>query len=94
MTEDTPQGEPDLLAGFNQFQRTAVEAYPSGSEILEVGGDSLFTFVITELSDKEDCEDLDDAIERMTVAMSDIEKVRDALVELLPENLAASDALH
>jgi hypothetical protein len=94
MSEDTTTGEQFWLAGLNQFQRTAVETYPDGTLILEVGGDSLFTFVISELSDKEDCEDIHDAIERMTVAMSDIEKVRDALVELLPENLAASDALH
>lgn len=94
MTDDRASAKPDLLAGFNKFQRVAVKSYPDGSLILEIGGDSLFTFVISELSDKEDCEDLNDAIERMTVAMSDIQKVRDALVELLYENLAASDALH
>lgn len=70
---------------MNQFQLAAIAAYPDGELLAQppLGlGDTLFTFVVTELSDKEDCLTLDDAIRRMETAVSDLNRVLEALEAL------------
>jgi hypothetical protein len=75
---------------MNKFQRTAADVYAGGDfayvEFIDpnaVYGDTLFTFLMSELSDNEDCEDLEEAIRRLHLAENQILTVRHALEELL-----------
>lgn len=71
---------------INQFQRAALEAYAGGAfsyletyEYRQEHGDSLLTFILAELSDKEDCEDLETALRRIESGISDLQDVLEAL---------------
>jgi hypothetical protein len=73
---------------FNEFQKAAIDAYPNHDlkYMLEEGadaedvGDSLFSFIVRELSD--DGMDIDTAIERMETVRDEVEAVLHALNEL------------
>jgi hypothetical protein len=49
---------------------------PRWLEQLDDVGDTLFTFLMTELSDAEDCEDAETALQRLENARSDIDLAR------------------
>ena len=67
-----------------QFQMLAREVYSNGDfigmrrEQFERAGDSLFTFLMSELD--EDCKDFDEALRRLEQARDDIEVVIDAFL--------------
>ncbi len=73
---------------LNKQQRIAAKAYGSGDfahviSLNEAGnvGDTLFLFVMREMSDEEDCESLDEGINRMRQAIDDLQVVLDALAK-------------
>lgn len=68
---------------LNEFQLVAREAYAQGDfshtdEIFDVG-DGLYTAIMVELSDNEDCENLETAIQRLEAMRRDIDTVLEAL---------------
>lgn len=72
---------------LNKPQQIAVETYIGGefghvSTVEEAGnvGDTLFLFIMRDLSDEEDCESIDEAIQRLQRAQADIEAVIDGLL--------------
>lgn len=74
------------MSDMNAFQRIAIGAYADGefSHIEEHSfghnyGDTLFAFVLTELSEKEDCDSLEEAVNRMRRAVRELQEVADAL---------------
>lgn len=72
---------------LNEQQRIAADVYGSGDyayitslKQAETGDrDGLFKFVMRELSDEENCDTLDEAIQRMERAQADIQVVLDGL---------------
>jgi hypothetical protein len=73
---------------INAFQRAALKVYADGQyEDIQVyrydeeHGDSLLTFVLAELSDNEECEDLETAISRIRQGIEDLNQVLQALQE-------------
>ena len=72
---------------LNEHQRIAANVYGSGDyayvtslKQAETGDhDSLFKFVMRELSNEEDCDTMDEAIQRMERARADIQVVLDGL---------------
>jgi len=71
---------------INRFQRAALEVYAGGDfnhiqayEFSEDHGDSLLTFVLAELSENEDCDSLDTAINRIEMGVEDLKAVLNAL---------------
>lgn len=78
----SPEPEP-----FNRFQQTAFDNYSdllpcSGPEDVPGCGDTLFQFLMVELSTKEDCDSASEAVKRLDTAINDLLKVRGALVQL------------
>lgn len=68
---------------MNRFQQAAIAAYPDGEILAPDGiGDSLFKFVLTELSDNEDCSTLCIAKSRMKIAIAELSLVLEALETL------------
>lgn len=73
----------------NPFQLLCAAAYGDGDHA-NVGsaaeakkvGDTLFAFLMTELSDAEDCEAVSDAISRVRAALNDVTKVLEAFEEV------------
>lgn len=71
---------------MNEFQKMAAKVYGGGdyahikskAETIDIG-DTLFRFIMIELSDDEDCDELETAITRMRMARDDIEAVLTAL---------------
>lgn len=78
---------------MNQFQRIAYDAYDSVLmkeledidptrpivEQLQEYGDTLFTFIMVELSTSEGCNTADEAVRRLDTAIRQLEAVRDAI---------------
>lgn len=70
---------------FGAFQQIVANVYDGGNhecnspDDIDTCGDSLLTFLMKEVSEKEDCRSVEEAIARMDVAMRQIEVVRDAL---------------
>lgn len=67
---------------LNPFQRVLARVYGDGAfahvaslEEARGVGDGLFTFLMVELSDREDCQTPDDATRRLVDAIEDIRKV-------------------
>ena len=74
---------------LNKPQQIAVETYIGGEfghvstvEEAENVGDTLFLFIMRELSDEEDCDSIDEAIQRLERSQADIQKVLDGLREI------------
>jgi hypothetical protein len=73
---------------LNDWQRLALAGYADGDFVDMVGtysysdeyGDSLLSFVLAELSDNEECEDIDMAIDRIQSGIDDLNVVLAALV--------------
>lgn len=81
----------------NRYQDAAAEAYAGGDFAHFVGasdatlardlpncGDSLFAFVMRDLSDREECDTLEVALRRMDSAIGALEEVTYALNKLKP----------
>jgi len=67
---------------MNQYQAQAACSYADGEYQgidPEHIGDTLFTFVMRELSEKEDCDCIEAAISRMEMAAHEIEQVLNGL---------------
>jgi hypothetical protein len=71
---------------LNDAQRVAVRAYDGGEhcrcespEDAEDVGDTLFSFIIRELSEREDCDSFDEAVRRLEVARQQLDEVIEAL---------------
>lgn len=78
--------QPSNLSDLNKQQKIAVESYALGDfshvdslHDAEGVGDTLFLFIMRELSDDEDCESMDAAVKRMKNAMSEIQRLITAL---------------
>ncbi len=78
---------------FNEAQKICASTYASGdfsyaSELkdCENVGDGLFTFLMTELSSKEDCTDLDVATQRLETVVADIQKIAAAVNQVSLED--------
>jgi len=70
---------------MNRYQQQASESYADGEYQgiePEQLGDGLFTFVMSELSEREDCDCIEAAISRMEMAAHEIEQVLDGLHDL------------
>jgi hypothetical protein len=74
------------MEAINAFQRTALKVYAEGDfdhlktyDYKDEYGDSLLSFVLAELSDNEDCESLDMAIDRIQSGIDDLQAVLAAL---------------
>ncbi len=70
---------------FNRAQRIVADVYGGGDfqhvrpdEIHDVG-DTLFTFLMIELSDREGCEDVETARRRVRVAIDQLVEIEEAL---------------
>lgn len=72
---------------INQFQTVAIDHYCEGEfkDHPQEGetGDGLFDFIMIELSDKEDCETVEDAVGRLNTAIDQLQAVKDAMEDLL-----------
>ena len=91
-----------VRAFINRAQTTCLEFYASGSfghllgsesesefkDALQNCGDGLLRFLVVELSANEDCEDIEDAIGRVSRAIEDLEAVHRNLNALVPMNEA------
>lgn len=67
---------------MNKAQKIVAENYCNGElnnahvmQTLDTCGDGLFKFLMVELSDKEDCIDLDDAYNRVATAIDQLQAV-------------------
>lgn len=92
----TVNGVKALPSFINEAQATCLKFYDGGDheyllsmdsetkfkEALDDCGDGLLRFLIVELSASEDCESTDEAIDRLSRAIEDIEAVRRNLGEL------------
>lgn len=74
---------------MNIFQRIAADTYGDGdfsyianSAQAQNIGDSLFTFIINELSTDEGCEDRETALARLDTAIRDIQKIQNRVENL------------
>lgn len=89
---------PKKSGRLNRFQAAVAKSYgggdyaylidsPTANSEYEDAGDTLFTFLMRELSDTEDCENLETAIGRMENAVRDVMLARDEILALpdLPE---------
>jgi hypothetical protein len=71
---------------LNQFQRACANVY-GGSDFAHVeslsdareAGDTLFTFLMIELSSSEGCDDRDEAVRRLDMAVAEIQGVAEAV---------------
>jgi len=71
---------------FNRAQRIVADVYAGGEfrhvqpdEIHDVG-DTLFTFLMVELSDDEGCEDVEEAARRVRVAIDQLVEIEEVLL--------------
>jgi hypothetical protein len=75
------------MMSLNRMQKAVVKNYACGEyehckTINDVTGDTLLKFILIELSDSEDCENIGQGISRMTTAKDDIAHVIGVLAEL------------
>ena len=70
---------------MNRYQEIANESYPDGCVEMAAGdpiaGDGLARFIARELSDDEECDSLDTAIQRMETAKDELSTIVAALWE-------------
>lgn len=67
------------MRGLNRYQQMIVDGY-AGGEFAQVSslaeseqvGDGLFSFLIRELADSEDCDSLESAIQRLSVVIEEV----------------------
>lgn len=82
---------------MNQWQKAVCDTYGGGDyrhlkrsprwqDQLEDLGDTLFSFLMIELSDTEDCEDAQTALQRLEAARDDIDQAIDQVMRLIPRN--------
>lgn len=82
---------------MNAWQKAVCETYGGGDyrhlkrnprwkEMLDDVGDTLFAFLMIELSDAEDCEDPETALQRLESARDDIDQAIDQVMRLIPRN--------
>jgi hypothetical protein len=82
---------------MNPWQKAVCETYGGGDyrhlkrnprweDKLDDLGDGLFTFLMIELSDTEDCEDAQTALQRLEAARDDIDQAIDQVMRLIPRN--------
>ena len=71
---------------MNINQRTILDTYGCGDyagvrilEEVEDSGDSLFEFLLKELSDEEGCDSVDLAIDRLRIVIDDVQNIIDEL---------------
>ena len=76
---------------LNAFQRTCAEIYGDGDfatvqtiEQARATGDTLFTFLMVELGSSEGCDSRDEALRRLDMASTDIQRVVDAILRIDP----------
>ena len=74
---------------FNPFQHACANAYSEGDfahvqdiEQVRAMHDTLFTFLMIELSPAEDCDTREEALRRMTVAIGNIQDVGAAIEKI------------
>ncbi|WP_414462443.1 hypothetical protein [Hyphomicrobium sp. DY-1] len=81
------------MTAMNASQRVVCKAYGGGDfnhyaddpdwrHSIDQCGDTLFRFLMIELSDAEECEDAETALRRLTAARTDIEDAIDAVARL------------
>ena len=79
---------------MNSFQTIANEVYPDYAVEPWVRdpngqhGDTLAKFIASELDEREDCESIDDAIQRMGTAIDELSAVQMALIKGKAEGVA------
>lgn len=71
---------------LNLFQRACADVYGSGDfahvqtiEEAREAGDTLFTFLIIELASSEGCNNAEEAVRRLDMAVADIQGVAEAV---------------
>jgi len=81
------------MSKFNQFQTLVANKYDGGENshvenIKDVKnvGDGLFTFVMVELADSEDCNNKAIALERLEKARDQLEELVDAITDMPDED--------
>lgn len=76
------KGEPE--PGFDQYQKIVAESYASGDHACHGPddakdcGDTLLTFLMSELSEREDCDSFECAVNRLDSAIRQLTEVRSA----------------
>lgn len=74
---------------FNAWQKVMMQAYGDGDyegyspETVHQVADGLFQFLVTELSESEDCVDMEEALKRVDRATQELHSVADALAHAL-----------
>jgi hypothetical protein len=82
---------------MNPWQKAVCETYAHGDyrhlkrnsrwqDKLDDLGDTLFSFLMIELSDAEDCEDAETALQRLEAARDDIDQAIRDVTRLIPRN--------
>lgn len=82
---------------MNAWQKAVCETYGDGDyrhlkrsprwrEALDDVGDTLFRFLMIELSDAEDCEDTETALQRLERARDDIDQAIGQVMRLIPRH--------
>lgn len=64
---------------MNTYSGGEFAGYSTADEAIDTSGDSLFSFLLTEVSDDEDCETVETAIKRLQTSIDYIQEVIDAL---------------
>jgi len=71
---------------FNPYQKAVLKIYEEGEyaemttmDEVEQAGDGLFTFIMRELGDENDCDSQAEANRRIEVAISQLEEIYDRL---------------
>lgn len=82
---------------MNRWQEAVCETYSGGEyryltrsplwrERLDGLGDTLFSFLMIELSDAEDCADTETALQRLDNARSDLDRAIEQIMRLAPRH--------
>lgn len=81
-----PTNSPPKPNPFNEYQQTVLKTYGDGDyahlttlDECHNAGDTLFTFLMIELADKEGCDSAEEAIRRVNVAIEQLEDVAVAI---------------
>lgn len=84
--DEGTQGEYEELeakaSDFDQFQKVVIESYNDGEHLVESAadvpgcGDGLLQFLLTELSESEDCDSFDCAVQRIDASIRQLTSLR------------------
>ncbi|NEX60156.1 hypothetical protein [Noviherbaspirillum galbum] len=81
---------------FNAFQQHAASTFEGGAfshftskDDVDACGNSLFRFIMTELSDAEDCADTGDAVGRLALAVGQLNEVLRGMKQVTPSQAPA-----